>query len=90
LASVIIAPSFEIKNIAKEIIEKSSTRHKDALHLACAIYNKCEYFITCDDQLIRAILNSKEDLKHILNSINIMNPIDFTRKEMNIDVIGTV
>ncbi len=48
-----IKPNNEIKVIAKIIVENSNTKDKDALHLASAIYNKCDYFITCDDKFIK-------------------------------------
>ena len=41
---------------------------KDALHIACAIEAKCEYFITTDDK----ILNKNSKIK----SIEIVNPVD--------------
>lgn len=39
----------------------------DALHIACAIYAKCDYYITTDTKL----------LKTKLKEIKIVNPIDF-------------
>ena len=44
-------------------------KHKDALHLACAIKSGCNYFITTDKKLIRK--NDKID------GIEIVNPITF-------------
>jgi len=68
------------KNIAKiqcnenqEIIEyaenlkKQKIRTKDALHIACCVFTKCDYFITTDKQLFN--LN--------LNDIRIINPLFF-------------
>lgn len=43
---------------------------KDALHLACALKSGCEYFITTDNRLT----NKK------IESIKIVNPIDFVRE----------
>ena len=54
---------------------------KDALHLACAIHNKCDYFITCDDRFIRTITKNQEFLKDVIGDIQMFNPIDFIRKE---------
>jgi len=45
-------------------------RANDALHIACAIDSRCEYFITTD-----AGLTNKE-----IDGIKIINPIDFVRK----------
>lgn len=82
-----IKPNNEIKIIAKIIVENSNTQDKDALHLASAIYNKCDYFITCDDKFIKTIEKNNDKLKDIIRGIRLYNPIDFLRKEMDIDVI---
>jgi predicted nucleic acid-binding protein len=68
-------------------VENSNTKDKDALHLASAIYNKCDYFITCDDKFIKTIEKNNDKLKDIIRDIRLYNPIDFLRKEMDIDVI---
>ena len=44
-------------------------KHKDAIHLACAIKHKCDYFLTTD----KKFLNKN---RHFLE-ISIMNPIAF-------------
>jgi len=55
--------------LGSKIIEKG-IRANDALHIACAIESRCEYFITTDTGLI----NKK------LDEIQLINPIDFVRK----------
>lgn len=72
------------KNIAKEKIvanedivsaaeglSSKGIKPKDALHIACAIYAKCEYFITTD----RLLLNKNVD------GIKIIHPIQFILEE---------
>jgi len=61
--------SKNILEIGKKIINYS-IRPNDALHIACAVESRCEYFITTDTGLIN---------KSIEN-IQIINPIDFVRK----------
>jgi predicted nucleic acid-binding protein len=51
-------------------IRRKGIRAKDALHIACALENKCEYFITTD----LGLTNKK------IEEIQIINPIDFVRK----------
>jgi hypothetical protein len=41
----------EVLAKAKDLA-RSGFRSKDALHLACAISAKCDYFLTTDDQLL--------------------------------------
>jgi predicted nucleic acid-binding protein len=43
--------------------------HENAIHLSCAIFAQCRYFITTD----KRILNKKID------KIKIINPIDFIK-----------
>ncbi|MDD2215260.1 MAG: PIN domain-containing protein [Eubacteriales bacterium] len=52
-----------------EKFESMGLKAKDALHLACAVIGKCQYFITTDAK----ILNKQVDL------IEIINPLDFIR-----------
>ena len=72
------------KNIAKEKIVANSDiislaesicnqgiKPKDALHISCAIYAKCKYFITTD----RLLLNKN------VNGIKIINPTQFILEE---------
>ena len=47
-ASENAAQSDEVINMAKDIMKKG-IKTKDASHLACAIYAKCDYFLTTDD-----------------------------------------
>ena len=82
-----IKPNDNIKLIAKHIVENSNAKDKDALHLASAVEGDCEYFITCDDKFIKTLERNKQNLKGIIKDIKLYNPIDFLRKEMDIDVI---
>ncbi|MDL1968496.1 MAG: PIN domain-containing protein [Deltaproteobacteria bacterium] len=49
------------------------TRHgvksKDALHIACAIEGKAEYFLTTDDKLLKKLAKTKE--------LIVINPVNF-------------
>lgn len=83
----VISPDIEIKNISEKIIANSKAKIKDALHLACAIHRNCAYFITCDDKFIRTIQKHRDLLKDCTGSIKLFNPVDFIRRELNIDVI---
>ena len=58
----------EILPLTNEII-KTGIKQKDAVHLACSIIAKCDYFITTD----KRVLNYKTD------RIKIINPIEFVK-----------
>ena len=47
-------------------------KHKDSLHLACAIKSKCDYLLTTDKKFL-----NKND---IISKIQIVNPITFLLK----------
>jgi hypothetical protein len=56
----------DIMIIAKPI-QANGIEAKDALHVACAIYSSCDYFLTTDDRL----------LKYKTERIKIMSPVQF-------------
>ena len=56
----------EITKMAESIIS-NGVKAKDALHVACAIYSSCDYFLTTDDRL----------LKYKTERIKIMSPVQF-------------
>lgn len=68
LASIYIS-TLETVRTRAHTIELSGIKPKDALHLACAIEARCEYFITTDRPLLRKAQSLKE--------LNTINPIDF-------------
>lgn len=69
-ASEYVEQSDTVVNMTNELIKKG-IKTKDAAHLACAIYTKCDYFITTDDKI----------LKYNDSRIHIISPIDFIIKE---------
>ena len=58
----------EIKPISDGIM-KTGIKYKDAVHLACSMIEKCDFFITTD----KRVLNYKTD------RIKIINPIKFVK-----------
>jgi predicted nucleic acid-binding protein len=65
-------------NVDDDIVEKvkyfvdCGLKSKDAFHVACAVYANADFFITTD----------KGILKKQIKEIEIINPIDFVRKEL--------
>jgi len=55
--------------------QELNIRHKDAVHLACAIQLGCDYFLTTDKKL----------LNKPIASINVIDPINFLMKVRNPD-----
>ena len=67
----IVVENDKILSKMNEII-KFGIKPLDSLHLSCAIYSKCDYFLTVD----RGILNKTKKI----NEIEILNPIDVLYK----------
>jgi predicted nucleic acid-binding protein len=78
---MVSALSLEYVGIVKDILkeakkfESKGVSARDAIHIACAIKGKADYFLTCDDRLIKRTGIVKD-------GITIMNPIDFIRLEV--------
>lgn len=52
LCKIRIGPQEEIYKLGKSYQSEAGTSSKDALHLACAVFTKADFFLTCDDKLI--------------------------------------
>jgi len=52
-------------------LEKYKIIGKDAVHIACALFSKVDYFITTDYLLIRKSVS--------LNQLKVLNPVDFIK-----------
>ena len=74
LASWKVKMAEDILASAKEF-ESEGIKPRDAMHLACAIKGGANYFLTCDDKLIK-----KAELMQ--GKIVILSPIDFIRLEV--------
>ena len=72
LADEIISPDDSVISIAKEL-EAKGMKSRDALHLACALKGGSEYFLTCDDKLIKKAVAVGINLK-------LMNPARFVEE----------
>ena len=70
LAYICLYQSDEVLQIAKDLALKG-IRTKDALHAACAIVAKAEYFLTTDDKLLNKLAGDKR--------IIAINPTDFIK-----------
>lgn len=73
LCKVRVGPEEEIRKLAKSFQKKGRLLAKDAIHLACASYIKADFFLTCDDSLIR-------QAKRLKLETVIMNPVDYIRQ----------
>ena len=78
LCTITIVPSADVSRLAERIIKNSAVKPRDALHLACAETAVCDYFITCDDALIKGLQRGRRvpELK-----VKAINPVEFMRSE---------
>ncbi|MFO7889289.1 MAG: PIN domain-containing protein [bacterium] len=73
IASINISEKNEIINEAKKL-KNTGVKSKDALHIACAVSAKCDYFITTDEEIINKL--QKYDKIGILNPVSLINKIE--------------
>ena len=76
IASEYVRYSERLENRAEEI-EKGGFMAMDALHIACAEAAKSDFFITCDDLLLRKGKANKDKLK-----VRIVNLMEFFSEEV--------
>lgn len=69
IAKIRVGSSEDIDKVSA-VIMKKGIKEKDALHIACAIKAKCNYFLTTDKKLL-----TKDFMEIIL-----INPLDFVRR----------
>lgn len=69
LAVESVTPDESVLTAAKEF-ESKGIKPRDSIHLACALKGKAEYFLTCDDKLIRRATTLDINIK-------IINPLRF-------------
>jgi len=50
-----ITPAARILALARALIKSVKIKPRDALHVACAETERCDYFVTCDDDLVRIV-----------------------------------
>ncbi|MEM7756869.1 MAG: hypothetical protein AAF298_01875 [Cyanobacteria bacterium P01_A01_bin.40] len=68
-----IPPKIEVVELAKLFQQQTKLSSKDSVHVAAAEHIKADFFLTCDDNLI------KQAVKLNLQTA-IMNPIDYIRR----------
>jgi len=73
ICKIRIGPADDIYRLSVKFQNENGLSAKDAVHLSCAINAKSSVFLTCDNKIIKRI--------KILENIEIMNPIDYIRKE---------
>lgn len=59
----------KVETKAAEIMQYR-IKNKDAMHIASAIEDECDYFITTDDDVVKRYIGSE---------ITVCNPIDFIK-----------
>ena len=74
LCKVRVGPTNEIALRARSLQDHGGLSAKDALHLACAVEIKADYFLTCDDSLMRKA-------QRLQLATIVLNPVDYIRLE---------
>jgi hypothetical protein len=59
--------------LAQSLQSKANLSAKDAVHLACAGYSRADFFLACDDRLLKPV-------KRLALDVEVLNPVDYIRK----------
>ena len=78
LCTATILPSPVILTLARRLITLRKLKPRDALHVACAQFARCDYFITCDDALIQ---RASRGARRSIHPLKVINPVEFIRSE---------
>lgn len=73
ICKVRIEPEEEIRKLAHSFQKRSKISAKDALHVACACFIKADFFLTCDDKLMKQAKRLK------IQPVPI-NPVEYIRQ----------
>ncbi len=73
LCKVRVEPIEQIRTLAHSLQKRSKISAKDAIHVACACFIKADYFLTCDDKLVR-------QAKRLKIQPLPMNPVEYIRQ----------
>ena len=73
-----IVPSPRILALVRALIKNARIKPRDALHVACAETGRCDYFVTCDDDLVRTVRTRKRACKL---RVIATNPVEFIRRQ---------
>jgi hypothetical protein len=74
LCQIRVGPEDAIYSLAQELMQQGKFSAKDILHVACAGYAQANFFLTCDDALMR-------QAKKLTLACEVMNPVDYIRRE---------
>lgn len=75
LCTIRIGPEDEVYRLAKSFQAEKNISSKDAIHLACASFANADFFLTCDDKLLK-------QAGQLNLSMSILNPVDYIRRVM--------
>lgn len=72
LASQNVKASEDIRKAARQYEEKG-IKPRDALHIACAVRSSADYFLSCDDKIVKKAGTLGVNFR-------VINPVDFVRE----------
>lgn len=73
LCEIRVGPKNDIYSLAKDFQQRARLSSKDAIHMACAYYSKCKFFLTCDNELIKRSMRLNLEIR-------VMNPVEYIRE----------
>ena len=73
LCKVRLGPETGVYTLARTLQKTANLSAKDAVHLACAVHSRADFFLTCDDRLLKPA-------RRLTLDVEVLNPVDYIRK----------
>jgi len=69
-----------LRNLGSELEGRARLKPRDALHIASAAKGLADYFLTCDDKIVKRAKDIQSFLASRGMKMQILNPVDFLKE----------
>ncbi len=80
LATEYVPQSQEVRDLGGSIEAQAKLAPRDSLHIASAARGSAQYFLTCDDRVLRKAKKVEKLLAKEGHHLTLLNPVDFVKK----------
>ncbi|MBI3611025.1 MAG: hypothetical protein HY204_10035 [Nitrospirae bacterium] len=72
-----ISESNEVLNLAESLENDCNLHGRDAVHIASAVLGRAQFFLTCDEQVVRKSGRIEDILRAKGHGLRVLNPVSF-------------
>ena len=80
ICSAHISESNEVMNLAEFLESECDLHGRDAIHIASAALGRAQFFLTCDEQVVRRSSRIEDVLRAKGHGLHVLNPVSFNDK----------